>query len=77
MINKNLLLNPLFMCYKKCKAWSTMTEPVGNETIENSSDFCLGIVTTHWPDFLNWDDIKNILGYAGYVYTITKINLRW
>jgi hypothetical protein len=62
-------------------AWSTMTESVGNKTIENTGDFCLVIgtdhaLTTHWPDFLTWDDIKNILGYAGYVSTITKLNLR-
>jgi hypothetical protein len=28
-------------------AWSTMTESVGNETIENTSDFCLVIGTDH------------------------------
>jgi hypothetical protein len=30
-----------------------------------------------WLNFLTWDDIKNIFGYTGYVYAITKMNLWW
>jgi hypothetical protein len=60
----------------KNTAWSTMTESVGNETIEKY--WCFLIRNRHWPDFLTWNDIKNIFDmYVGYVYDITKMNLSW
>jgi hypothetical protein len=42
-----------------------MTESVGNETIEKYR--CFLTRNWHWADFLTWDHIKNIFGYASYV----------
>jgi hypothetical protein len=50
-----------------------MTEYVGNETVEKC--WCFLSRNSRWLNFLTWDDIKNIFGYAGYVYAITKMNL--
>jgi hypothetical protein len=36
-----------FFLLSDSTAWSTMTESVGNETIENTGDFCLVIGTDH------------------------------
>jgi hypothetical protein len=52
-----------------------MTDSVGNETIEKY--WCFFSRNWHWPDFLTWDDIKNIFGYAGYIYAVTRMNLWW
>jgi hypothetical protein len=46
-----------------------MTESVGNETIENTGDFCLVIGTDH---ALTGFFIEILKTYAGYVYTIKK-----
>jgi hypothetical protein len=52
-----------------------MTQSVGNETIEKY--WCFLSRNWHWLDFLTWDDIKNIFGYAGYFYAIAKMNIWW
>jgi hypothetical protein len=52
-------------CSFKVRHTTTMTESVGNETIEKYR--CFLSRNWHWPDFLPRDDIKNMFGYATYV----------
>jgi hypothetical protein len=50
-------------------AWSTMTESVGNETIETY--WCFSSRNWHWPNVITWHDLKK-KGSVGYVYATKK-----
>jgi hypothetical protein len=59
----------LFVPFLCTTAWSTMTESVGNETIETY--WCFSSRNWHWPNVITWHDLKK-KGSVGYVYATKK-----